>query len=82
MKERFVAVALIASALIGAALAMGPSERGALQDESSATFLDVVSIRDAVAAMPKSDLNESERAACRIFCNFGRPVIPHLNQHL
>ena len=20
-------------------------------------------------------------AACRIFCNFGRPVIPHLNQH-
>jgi len=20
-------------------------------------------------------------AACRIFCNFGRPVIPHLNPH-
>jgi ppGpp synthetase/RelA/SpoT-type nucleotidyltranferase len=23
----------------------------------------------------------TDLAACRIFCNFGRPVIPHLNQH-
>ena len=61
MKERILTVVLALSALIGAALAMGPSERGALQDENSATFLDVVSIREAVAAMPKADLNESER---------------------
>jgi hypothetical protein len=60
MKEIFLAAVLVASALIGAAVAMPPSERGALQDESSATFLDVVSIRDAVAAMPKTDLNQSE----------------------
>lgn len=55
-----MAVGLIALALIGAASAMPPSDRGALLDENSATFLDVVSIRDAVAAMPKADLNESE----------------------
>jgi hypothetical protein len=60
MKEIFLAAVLVLSALIGGALAMGPSERGALQDESSATFLDVVSIREAVVAMPKADLNESE----------------------
>ena len=60
MKEIILAAVLVASALIGGALAMPPSERGALQDESSATFLDVVSIRDAVAAMPKADLNQSE----------------------
>jgi hypothetical protein len=60
MKEIFLAAVLALSALIGGALAMGPSERGALQDESSATFLDVVSIREAVVAMPKADLNESE----------------------
>lgn len=55
-----MAVGLIALALIGAASAMPPADRGALLDENSATFLDVVSIRDAVAAMPKADLNESE----------------------
>ncbi|HOO54615.1 MAG TPA: DUF2202 domain-containing protein [Methanothrix sp.] len=60
MKERFLAVVLVAFIAIGAAVAMQPSERGALQDESSATFLNVVSIRDAVDAMPKEDLNQSE----------------------
>jgi hypothetical protein len=45
---------------ISAAFAMPPSERGALQDESSATFLNVVSIRDAVEAMPKANLSQSE----------------------
>jgi hypothetical protein len=60
MKDIFLAAVLVASALIGGAFAMPPSERGALQDENSATFLDVVSIREAVAAMPKADLNESE----------------------
>ena len=60
MKESFMAVVLVATALVGAAFAMPPSERGAFQDENSATFFDVVSIRDAVAAMPKADLNESE----------------------
>jgi hypothetical protein len=60
MKERFLAVVLVAFIAIGAALAMQPSERGALQDESSATFLNVVSIRDVVDAMPKADLNQSE----------------------
>ncbi len=60
MKEIYLAVVLALSVLIGGALAMPPSERGALQDENSATFLDVVSIREAVAAMPKVDLNQSE----------------------
>lgn len=60
MKEIILAAVLIASALIGGASAMPPTDRGALLDENSATFLDVVSIRDAVAAMPKADLNESE----------------------
>ena len=60
MKERFLAVVLVAFIVIGAAFAMQPSERGALQDESSATFLNIVSIRDAVDAMPKADLNQSE----------------------
>jgi hypothetical protein len=60
MKEIFLVAVLALSALIGAALAMGPSDRGALLDENSATFFDVVSIRDAVAAMPEADLNESE----------------------
>jgi len=60
MKERFLAVVLVAFIAIGAAVAMPPSERGALQDESSATFLNIVSIRDAVDAMPKADLNQSE----------------------
>lgn len=60
MKERFLAVVLVAFIAMGAAVAMPPSERGALQDESSATFLDVISIREAVDAMPKTDLNQSE----------------------
>lgn len=60
MKERFLTVVLVAFIAIGAAVAMQPSERGALQDESSATFLDVVSIREAIDAMPKTDLNQSE----------------------
>jgi len=60
MKERFLAVVLVAFIVIGAATAMPPSERGELQDRSSATFLDVVSIRDAVDAMPKADLDENE----------------------
>jgi hypothetical protein len=60
MKEIFLVAVLALSALISGALAMGPSDRGALLDENSATFFDVVSIRDAVAAMPEADLNESE----------------------
>ena len=60
MNERILAVVLAAFLSIGAAFAMPPSERGDLLDENSATFLDVVSIRDAVIAMPKADLNQSE----------------------
>ena len=60
MNERILAVVLATFLSIGAAFAMPPSERGDLQDENSATFLDVVSIRDAVIAMPKADLNQSE----------------------
>jgi len=60
MREIFLAAVLVASALIGGAFAMPPADRGALLDENSATFFDVVSIREAVAAMPEADLNESE----------------------
>ncbi|HPE63979.1 MAG TPA: DUF2202 domain-containing protein [Methanothrix sp.] len=54
-----VFAAFIAFASSGA-LAMSPSDAADVQDNSSATFFDVVSIRDAVEAMPKEDLNESE----------------------
>ncbi len=60
MKERLLAVVLVAFIAVGTAFAMPPSERGALQDENSATFLNVVSIREAVTAMPKADLSQSE----------------------
>jgi len=62
MKLSHLVAVLAAFAAFGSAgaLAMPPSEAGDVQDESSATFFDVVSIRDAVEAMEKEDLNESE----------------------